>query len=140
MSTVLWANYLADGKVVSDESDKYALCKFSDKLDGICDRIGTPQFSSLQDSTDMQFNIGDDDLPEGMTSTDELMAADGTWTDAAEARQMLEALLAAVQDERPRFGLFSDAIDQVIEELEESIEFAKQAEQKNAMFNFALVM
>jgi hypothetical protein len=33
MSTVLWANYLSDGTVTSDESDKYALYKFLDKLD-----------------------------------------------------------------------------------------------------------
>lgn len=140
MSTVLWANCLVDGKVVSDQSDKYALYRFADKLDSICDRIGTPRLSSLHDSTDLQFNLNDAELPEGMTSTDELMAADGIWTDASEARRMLETLLQAIRDERPRFGMFSDAIDDVIAELEESIEFARKAEQQGGMFNFSIVM
>ena len=140
MSTVLWANGLADGKVVSDESDKYALCKFADKLDGICERIGVPQLSSLHDSTDMQFNLSEAELPAGMTSTDEVMAADGIWTDAAEARGMLEQVLQAVRDERPRFGMFSDAVNDVIAELEESIQFARKCEQQGAMFNFSIVM
>ncbi len=139
MSTVLWANYLDNGEVVSERSDLYALYRFSNKLDAICDRIGLPQLSSLHDSTDLQFNLGDDELPEGMESTDDLMAADGIWTDAAEARRMLESLLAAVREERPRFGLFSDAVDEVISELEESLAFVRQAEQKGALFNFSVV-
>lgn len=140
MSTVLWANCLADGKVVSDQSDKYALYKFADKLDGICEEIGIPYLSSLHDSTDLQFNLSDTELPEGVTSTDEMMAADGIWTDAAEARRMLESLLETIRDERPRFGMFSDAIDDVIAELEESIDFATKAEQQGGMFNFSIVM
>lgn len=140
MSTVLWANYLDNGEVVSDRSDKYALYRFTDKLDDICDRIGVPRLSSLHDTTDMEFNLGDAALPDGMRSTDELMAADGLWTDAAEARQLLEKLLQSIRDEQPRFGIFRDARDEVIAELEESIELVKEAEEKGALFNFAVVM
>lgn len=140
MSTVLWANYLDNGKVVSECSDLYALYRYTDKLDAICDRIDIPRLSSLHDTTDIQFNLGEDDLPEGMESTDDLMAADGIWTEAAEARRMLESLLAVIREERPRFGLFGNAVEQVIAELEESLELARRAETKGALFNFSVVM
>ena len=140
MSTVLWANYLVDGQVTCAESDLYALCKYADKLDRICRKHGAVPFLDTHDSTDMQFNIGDEELPEGVESTDEVMAANGTWVDAQAALEMLETLLKIVRDEGTRFGMIGNAHDEVVAELEESIEFAKQAAAKSARFNFALVM
>ena len=72
MSTVLWANYLLDGQVTCAEADLYALCKYADKLDKLCRKHNVLPFLDTHDSTDMQFNIGDAELPEGMESTDEL--------------------------------------------------------------------
>ena len=140
MSTVLWANYLVDGKVTCAEADLYALCKYADKLDKLCRTHDVLPFLDTHDSTDMQFNIGDAELPEGMESTDELMAINGTWVDAQVAVDMLETLLNVVRNERTRFGMLGNAHDEVVAELEESIEFAKQAAAKSARFNFALVM
>ncbi len=140
MSTVLWANYLADGQVTCAESDLYALCKFADKLDKISRKNGVMPFLDTHDSTDMQFNVGDAELPEGMESTDELMAVNGNWVDAKAAVEMLETLLNVVRDERTRFGVLGNAHDDVVAELEESIEFAREAAARSARFNFALVM
>ena len=140
MSTVLWANYLVDGKVTCAESDLYALCKYADKLDKLCRKHDVLPFLDTHDSTDMQFNIGDGELPDGMESTDELMAINGTWVDAQAAVEMLETLLKVVRNEGTRFGMIRNAHDKVVAELEESIEFAKQAAAKSARFNFALVM
>ena len=140
MSTVLWANYLVDGTVTCAESDLYALCKFADKLDKLCRKHGVMPFLDTHDSTDMQFNIGDGELPDGMEPTDELMAANGTWVDARAALEMLETLLRIVREEDTKFGIVGNAHDDVVAELEESIEFARQAAAKSARFNFALVM
>ena len=52
MSTVLWANLLEKGKVVSDESDKYALYKHSKKLEKLTKELKTVSFASVQDTTD----------------------------------------------------------------------------------------
>ena len=140
MSTVLWANCLVDGVVTSDQADKHALCRHSDKLDALCREFGLTPLSEICDSTDMRFNLEDIELPEGMESTDELMARDGVWIDAQSAVKLLEKLLGAVKSKKPRFGLLKDDFDDVVSELEESISFAKTAAAKGAGFNFAIVM
>ncbi|UOD31948.1 hypothetical protein INH39_09915 [Massilia violaceinigra] len=141
MSTVLWANYLIDGVVSSDQSDKYALHEHIDQVDEICRDTGLVPLSEWCDSTDLAFNIGDDDdLPDGIESTDELMATDGVWTDAGVAVDALEQLLAAIQEKRIVFGAEADAHDDIVQELEESIAYAQEAAAVNGKFNFSVVM
>jgi hypothetical protein len=140
MSTVLWANCLANGVVTSDEGDKYALYKYLGKLDGLCKSIGVAELSGFCDSTDIECNVGDKELPEGMASTDALMAQQGTWIDASEAIVILQALLDTVRQRKTRFGLLRNDHDAVVAELQESIVFAKAAAAKGAKFNFAIVM
>lgn len=140
MGSVLWANYLLDGSVISDQSDKYALYKHLDKLDQICRSAGLPALSSICDSTDMSVNLDIIELPEGMDSTDELMIRDGIWIDGSDAVQWLVRLLKEIQNKNSRFGLFSNDHDAVTAELVETIEFAKTAATSNAKFNFAIIM
>ena len=140
MSTVLWANRLSDGAVVSDESDRYALHGHLPQLDRIAARAGVPVLSSWCDTTDLRFNVEDLPLPDGMTSTNEWMARDGVWIDAAEAATALAAVLEAVETTRPRFGLFRNDCEAVISELRESLAFARDAAEKAAKFNFSVVM
>lgn len=137
---MLWANCLVDGAVTSDQSDKYALCKHVAKLDALCRDSGLTFISEICDSTDMRFNVEDIELPDGMESTDELMARDGVWIDAQSAVTLLENLRDAVKSKKPRFGLLKDDRHDVVAELEESIAFAKAAAAKSARFNFAIVM
>lgn len=140
VSSVLWANYLRGGRVVTDSSDKYALYKFSRKLDALCARRGVALLSSLHDTTDYLFNIGDSELPEGMEDTDQLMARDGLWVDSASAVHTLETLLETITSGQVRFGLMRDAHDDVVTELEEAIRFARTARDLGALFNFSVVM
>lgn len=141
MGTVLWANYrLANGEVVSDESDKWALYKHADKLDKLANTAKLGPFSSLLDHTDLQFNICDDELLDGMESTNELMARDGVWKSADDGLAILNGLLATITAEKPRFGTLRNDYDAVVEELLESIEHANKAGEADAQFNFAVVM
>lgn len=139
MSTVLWSNNLIDGVVTSDTADKYALYKYSRKLDQIARNLGVTPFLDVQDTTDAEFNLSDSELPDEMESTDELMAARGRWTDAATAVEMLQALLDAIKDGHIRFGLLTNAHAEVVAELEESLAFAVAAASKSGKFNFAVV-
>lgn len=139
MSTVLWANVLVDGRVTCQEVDHYALYRFSKKLDRLTRELGVTPFLDVQDTTDARFNLGDGDLPQGMESTDELMAAQGHWIDTAAAIDMLEQLHAAVQSRRIRFGVFSDAHDDVVAELASSLDFFRAAKAPTAQCNFAVV-
>jgi hypothetical protein len=141
MSTVLWANYRLDnGEVVSDESDKWALYKYSDKLDRLASAAKLSPFTSLLDHTDLQFNLGDDELPEGMESTNELMARDGVWKSADESQAILAGLLSVITSTKPRFGMLTNDYEAVVAELAESIEYARKARDAGARFNFSVVM
>ena len=140
MSTVLWANHLRDGAVISDQTDKWALYKHAGKLDRLASAAKTAAFSSLLDHTDAQVNMGGTELPAGMQSTDDLMARDGVWKSADEALAILSALRAAVVTEKPRFGVLRNDYDAVVAELTESIEYAKKAGEVGARFNFSVVM
>jgi len=141
MSTVLWANRLLNtGEVVSDGCDKWALYKHADKLDKLAGVAKVGPFSSLLDHTDLHFNMGNDELPEGMQSTNELMARDGVWKSATEALAILNKLFALVTAEKPRFGVMKNDIDTVVAELSASIEYAEKAREVGAKFNFAVVM
>lgn len=142
VSTVLWANHLSsNGEVVSDESDKWALYKHADKLDKLASAAKIAAFSGLLDQTDIEYNMSDDEeLPEGVESTNELMARDGVWKSAEDALAILNGLHAAITAEKPRFGIMKNDYDAVVAELSESIEYAKKARESGAKFNFAVVM
>lgn len=140
MSTVLWANQLYDGKVMSAQSDLYALYKHTRKLDRLCKKLGLSALSTMCDDTDMRLNFMTEmELPEGMTSTDELMARDGVWVDAAVAVDVLSKLLAHIQATREKFGLLRNDHDNVVAELKESLVVAEAATGNSAKFNFAIV-
>ena len=140
MSTVLWANLLHAGRVSSEEADKYALYRHSKKLERLSQKLGVSSFLSALDFTDYQFNLSDEDLPDGMTSTDELMARDGAWMGAQDAIEMLEQLARHIESNNVRFGFFSDDREQVLRELEESLEVARKADRVNGQFNFSVGM
>lgn len=140
MSTVLWANYLLDGRVTSDEADKYALYRHSGKLERLTQKLGLPSFIDSQDTTDAEFNMTDRALPSGMESTDELMAAEGNWLDAEHAVTMLEALIDEIRARNIRFGWLSNDQPAVLKELDESLRFARTAAGKGARFNFSVVL
>ena len=140
MSTVLWANRLCDGVVKSDTSDKYALYRHSRKLDAVCKRSSGLSFTQLCDTTDLRFNIEELTLPEGLNSTDELMARDGVWQPAEKAMRMLAAALTEIRDKKIRFGLLKNEHEDVVAELEESLRYAEEAASEGAQFNFSVVM
>jgi hypothetical protein len=141
MSTVLWANQLGKrGKVISDESDKWALYRHTEALDQLACAAGLQPFSSLIDDTDLRFNLDGDELPAGVKSTRALMARQGVWKSPNDALAILEGLLAVIATDRPRFGVQRDDVDSVVAELSESIAYAQQARDADLRFNFSVVM
>lgn len=140
MSTVLWANLLVGGAVQSEQEDRHALYKHGDRLDALCKDAGLPSFLAICDTTDLRFNTDDFDLPPGVASTDELMAAEGVWMEATEAIGFLEKLLAHIQAKNVRFGLLNNQHDQVVTELSEVIAFVKANAEGARKFNFSVVM
>lgn len=140
MSTVLWANVLADGQVTSDQSDHPALYRHAARLDAIAKSLGLHPFLEICDTTDQQFNTEDLELPAGMTSTDELMAAQGAWMPLEAALSLLQALKDHIVSKNVRFGLLSNQQAQVLAELDEVSAFARSHATQAERFNFSVVM
>lgn len=141
MSTVLWANVLVGATVKSNEADRYALYKHLDKLGALTRQLGLPSFDDFCDTTDLRYNTDESmELPEGMTSTNDLMAREGAWLDAPQAAEVLERLLGHIRDHKVRFGLFSNEHDEVVSELTEVLDFLRSQEGEATRFNFSVVM
>lgn len=140
MSTVLWANVLVEGKVVSDETDHLALYKHAEKLDALTKALQLPSFLEICDTTDQRFNTDDITLPAGMTSTNELMAAQGDWIPVSSAIQLLQTLRDHIVAKNVRFGLLGNQHQQVVGELDEVPGFAKSQSVPDAKFNFSVMM
>ncbi len=140
MSTVLWANRLSEGVVVSDESDKFALYKHLAQIDKIARGCGLAPLSEMCDYTDFRFNVEDVELPDGMASTSDWMAAKGVWVEAEAAISMLTTLSEAIEREKPRFGLLRNDYEAVVAELRESLAFARDTAANASKFNFSVVM
>lgn len=140
MSTVLWANVLIGGKVKSDEADHPALYKHADKLDGITRALHLQPFLEICDTTDLRFNVEDTALPAGMSSTNELMAVQGSWMSMTSAVSFLQALRDHIADRKIRFGLLSNQHAQVVAELDEVLAFARAEAAGAEKFNFSVVM
>lgn len=141
MSTVLWANLLdGQGVVQSEQADYLALYKHTDKLDDLARKNGLPSFEALCDLTDIKLNMEVIELPEGMTSSDELMAAQGVWMPPAEAERLLQGLIDIIRRDNPRFGLLSNQQADVLQDLEEALAFLRARKPGMRGFNFSVVM
>lgn len=147
MSTVLWANVLmADGKVVSEQADYPALYRHAEKLQKLSKEAGLPGFEEHCDLTDIRYNMEDLPLPDGMTSTDELMARDGVWLEPAKMVALLQSLEQKITQGNVRFGLLSNQQSDVLEELRLARAYFEQqlgAAQPAASlkgFNFSVIM
>lgn len=123
-----------------NESDKSAMRLYLKKLDGLCETAGVSTISSFCDPTDAQCNLEILDLPEGMDSTDALMAAQGVWIEADEAAKILDTLILRIRSEGTKFGLLRNEHDQILEELKESYDYAKSSAERGGKFNFSVVM
>jgi hypothetical protein len=139
VSTVLWANVLVGGVVRSEQEDRSALYRYAEKLDTIAKSLGLPSVLAICDETDVRFNMEDLDLPDGMESTNDVMAASGAWLPRADALSLLQGLLAHIQAAKTRFGLVNNRHQSVVDELSGVLAFL-QAEPQAEKFNFCVVM
>ena len=140
MGHVLWANIANQAKLCGAESDLKALYDLRSRLDKIMLEIRCRPLAEMIDITDLSVNMDVLELPEGMESTTELMMAEGVWIDADVARRDLEKLRDHLNETRPKLGLLKDKRPQVIEELDEVLEFISKNAEPGARFNFCEVM
>lgn len=140
MSTVLWANVLVQGKVMSDKTDHVALYEHAARLDALAKSLNLPSFMEICDTTDLRFNIEDLELPVGVESTNEVMAVEGSWMPLPEAISLLRALRDHIFTNRVRFGIIRNHHARVLAELDDVAAFAEGELQHADRFNFCVVM
>jgi len=141
MSTVIWVNYLKEGRVSSDESDKWAVYRFAGKLDRVCGRIGVRKLSDFHDTTDAEANLapelGRDDAG---VDTYRLMAEQGQWFDPDEGLAVLGKLLGELRAHPVHFGILSDRYTDVMADLEECERSIQKAKADGSRFHLCVVM
>ena len=130
---MLWANLLVDGKVECEQEDRVALYKHAEKPDSLTKKLALPSFLDVCDTTDVRFNADEFELPDGVESTNEVMAVKGAWLPLSDAILMLEKLLTHITENQVRFGLLTNAHASVVQELREVLAFAKAGEATAAL-------
>jgi len=137
MGMTVWVNYLKEGHVSSDESDKSAMYRHVDKLDKLCVKLGVPTLSGFLDTTDLEVSMSDEPVDTG--NTWELMARKGKWFHPDEGVKVLSALIEQLQKQPIRFGLLSDGYPQVMQDLSDCRDSIIKARQDGAQFHLCVV-
>ena len=59
--------------------------------------------------------------PRGATSTDDVMAVDGVWIAGSQAVEMLSGLIKHISDNKIKFGIFTNDVEEVVNEFSASL-------------------
>lgn len=138
MGMTIWVNYLKDGKVTSDESDKSAMYQHLDKLDKLCSKLHIRRLSEFLDTTDLEANMHD--KLSNDTNIWEIMAQKGKWFPPDDGIIITSALVIQLQKEPIRFGLLSDNYHQVLADLIECQSSIEKAKSQDAKFHLCVVL
>jgi hypothetical protein len=141
VSTVIWVNWLKDGKVTSDDVDRWALYRFADKLDLLCEELDVTPLSEFHDTTDLEVNLApeDEEIDEEV-DTYQLMAEKGKWFPPQRGIEVIDRLLERLRARPVRFGLLSDHGVEVVTELEGCRAILERIEGEDALFHLCIVM
>lgn len=116
-----------------DDFDHSLFCRASEELDKLADSLGVRKLSDFIDTTDMQYNLSDDDLPETWIAENERWFAP---EDALPAlRKIVERLKAGEVK-----GIKEKLRPDLLEELEDCLAKVSEAQSEGDQFHFCLVM
>ena len=140
MSSAIWINALKDGKVTGNEVDRWAILRFADKLDALCDKLGIAKLSDFHDTTDLEANLAPEEEDEDFPDTYELMAQKGKWFPPRAGIEVMEPLIESLKAKPVRFGLMTDHSAEVLTDLEECRVVLQELETEGSMFHLCIVM
>ena len=135
MSDTIWVR--RKSQVGTDDSgddfDHSLFCKASQALDGLAESLGVRKLSDFFDTTDLQFNMSDEDLPETWIVENE------KWFAPSDALPALARIVERLKSGEAK-GVKEKIRAELIEELEDCLAKVKAAEQGNDQFHFCIVM
>jgi len=116
-----------------DDFDHSLFSKASEELDRLAETLGVRKLSDFIDTTDMQYNLSDDDLPESWIVENE------KWFAPADALPSLSKIVECLRSGEVK-GIKEKLRPELLEELEDCLSKVTEAERDSDLFHFCLVM
>ena len=135
MSDTIWVR--RKSRVGTDDSgddyDHTLFCKCSDQLDALAESLGVRKLSDFFDTTDLQYNMSDEDLPETWIAENE------KWFAPSEALPTLQKIVERVKSGEVK-GVKEKIRAELLEELLDCLAKVVAAESESDQFHFCIVM
>ena len=139
MSTALWLYYRVGETASSSQEDLIYLYRNAPKLDRICRNLSLKPLSEFHDLTDAKFNLGNEELPDGMSSTTELMIKRGSWHPVNDGLSTFSALLQWLMANPTRFGVLGNDYQEILDELTLCVKSLESQKASPCEFNLCVV-
>lgn len=135
MSDTIWVR--RKSRVGTDESgddfDHSLFCRASEDLDKLAEALGVRKLSDFFDTTDMQYNLSEDELPESWIVENE------KWFAPSDALPSLTKIVERLRSGEVK-GIKEKLRPELLEELEDCLAKVTEAEREQDEFHFCLVM
>jgi hypothetical protein len=135
MSDTLWVRRKSRAGTddSGDDYDHTLFCKASEELDKLAQSLGVRPLSDFIDTTDMQYNFSEEDLPESWIAKNE------KWFAPADALPSLTRIVERLKEGEIK-GIKEKLRPELIEELEDCLAKVSEAGKEADQFHFCLVM
>jgi len=135
MSDTIWVRRKSQAGTddSGDDYDHSLFCEASEELGELAKSLGVRMLSDFIDTTDMQYNMSEDELPESWIVENE------KWFAPADALPSLKKIIDRLKSGKAD-GIEEDLRAELIEELEDCLTKISEAEQEGDQFHFCLVM
>lgn len=135
MSDTIWVRRKSQAGSANsgDDVDHSLFCKNSEALDKLAQSIGVCKLSHFFDTTDLQYNMAEEDLPETWIAENE------NWFSPSDALPVLTKIVARLKAGEVK-GIKEKWRPELLEELEDCLAKVSEAERENDQFHFCIVM
>ena len=116
-----------------DDFDHTLFCRSSDELDALAESLGVKKLSEFFDTTDLQYNMSDENLPETWIAENE------KWFAPLEALAPMQKIVMRVKAGEVK-GIKENIRSELVEELEDCLVKVAAAESEKDQFHFCVVM
>lgn len=135
MSDTIWVR--RKSKVGTDDSgddfDHSLFCEHAEELDSLAESLLVAKLSDYFDTTDLQYNMSEEDLPESWIVENE------QWFEPADALIALNKIIENLKINEVNW-IKGEAKEELLEELEDCEDKVKAAMHEKDQFHFCIVM
>lgn len=135
MSDTIWVSRKSQAGTENsgDDVDHSVFCKSSEELDKLAQVLGVRKLSDFFDTTDLQYNMSDEDLPESWIAENE------KWFPPSDALPSLMKIVERLKTGEVK-GIKEKWRPELLEEIEDCLAKVSEAERENDQFHFCIVM